>query len=80
MTYYLSLYLSVCLSTFVCRGRASSEIVCRANARARHKGRGSERARKRDLNPLRLSTGYKYRSRMGTRIARGVVRTFLFKK
>jgi len=51
----------------------SAEMVRRTNARARHKGRGSERARKRDLNPLRLFTGYKYRSRTDTQIARGVV-------
>ena len=36
------------------------------------KGEGV-RARKRDLNPLRLFTEHKYRSRTGTQIARSVV-------
>ena len=48
-------------------------MTSRAHARARHRGRGSEKARKIDLDPVRLFTGYKYRSHMGTQIARCVV-------
>ena len=52
--------------------QGTAEMVRRTNARARHKGRGSERARKRDLNPLRLFTGYKYRSRTSTGQNQGI--------
>ena len=48
-------------------------MASRAHARARHRGRGSEKARKRDLDPMRLFTGYKYRFRMGTQISHCVV-------
>ena len=67
MTYYLYLYLSVYVSThlFICdnHGRASAEMASRSHARACHRGRGSEKARKRDLDPVRLFTGYKYKTR-----------------
>jgi len=36
-------------------------MASRAHARARHRGRGSEKARKRDLDPVRLFTRYKTR-------------------
>jgi len=48
-------------------------MVRRAHARACQRGRGSERARKKDLDPVRLFTGYKYRSRTGTQMEHGVV-------
>jgi len=48
-------------------------MASRAHARARHRGRGSEKARKRDLDPVGLFTGYKYRSRMGTQMAHCIV-------
>ena len=48
-------------------------MASKAHACAHHGGRESEKARKRGLDPVRLSTGYKYRSRMGTQMARCVV-------
>ena len=73
----LSISVFICLPTYiywymVITGEQALRWCRRANARARQRGEGV-RARKRDLNPLRLFTGYKYRSRTGTQIARGVV-------
>ena len=48
-------------------------MASKAHACAHHGGRESEKARKRGLDPVRLFTGYKYRSRMGTQMARCVV-------
>ena len=74
----LSISVLICLPTYIywymiITGEQALRWCRRANARARHKGRGSERARKRDLNPLRLFTEHKYRSRTDTQIARSVV-------
>ena len=72
----LSISVLICLPTYIywymiITGEQALRWCRRANA---HVTRGEGvRARKRDLNPLRLFTEHKYRSRTGTQIARSVV-------